>query len=328
MSLDVHTMLNQMIVSAPFLMLIAWGVEVAIGWPNWLYQRLKHPVAWIGTLITCLDNNLNRERASHRVRYLSGVVCSLFLIAIVTAAAWLIAQALPDTISGFAIEAIIASSLLASRSLFTHVHAVAAPLNIGDLEEARRAVAQIVGRDPEQLDNAGIARAGLESLAENASDGVIAPLFWGAIFGLPGIAAYKAINTLDSMIGHRDQRYLAFGGFAARLDDVTNFIPARLTSILFAIASFKPVIFGIVLRDAKHHSSLNAGWPEAAMAGALNVRLSGPRQYGTVQIDAPYLNQNAPDPDPAQLYRGLSLYVRALGLAALSLGIIVWVVSL
>lgn len=297
-------------------MALAWAAEASIGWPNWLYRRVRHPVVRIGGLISALESRLNLAKWSRTRRYVFGVVSSLITVGMAISLACLISLALPNTAIGVAAEAIIASSLLASRSLYTHVEAVAKPLIARDLTAARKSVSMIVGRDPEHLDEAGIARASLESLAENASDGVIAPLFWGVFFGLPGLAAYKAINTLDSMIGHKNERYGAYGGFAARLDDVANFVPARLTAALIALASFKPAAFKISLRDASQHRSLNAGWPEAAMAGALGVRLSGPRQYGDGLEQEPWLNPCATDPDAAALERGLGLYLRAMGLAA------------
>lgn len=297
-------------------MVLAWAAESSIGWPNWLHRRVRHPVVWLGGLISALESRLNLAKWSRTRRYLFGVVSSLITLSMAISLSGLISLALPNTAIGVAAEAIIASSLLASRSLYRHVEAVAKPLIARDLTAARKSVSMIVGRDPEHLDEAGIARASLESLAENASDGVIAPLFWGLFFGLPGLAAYKAINTLDSMIGHKNERYGAYGGFAARLDDVANFVPARLTAALIALASFKPAAFKISLRDASQHRSLNAGWPEGAMAGALGVRLSGPRQYGDGLEQEPWLNPRAADPDAAALERGLGLYLRAMGLAA------------
>jgi len=171
----------------------------------------------------------------------------------------------------------------------------------------------IVGRDPAGLDEAGIARAALESLAENASDGIVAPVFWGALFGLPGIIGYKAINTLDSMIGHRTARHEAFGWASARIDDVANAVPARLTGLLFALISARPNnAFACMFRDARHHRSINAGWPEAAMAGGLAVRLCGPRFYGGELADEPWLNEAARDPNAADITEGLRLYIRAM----------------
>ena len=294
------------------LMLGAWAIEAAVGWPNWLFARIRHPVVWLGWLISAFERALNRRRWPHRVRYVAGVATTMIVLITATGVAYLIAGATPNTVLGYAIDAIIASSLLASRSLYEHVAAVATALSAGELSRARTAVSKIVGRDPARLDGSGIARASLESLAENASDGVVAPLFWGTVFGLPGIAVYKAINTLDSMIGHKNERYAAFGGFAARLDDIANLVPARLTGLLFAAASLKRNAFAVMFRDAPCHRSPNAGWPEAAMAGGLGVRLSGPRAYGAEVTNEPWLNGGAGDPDAATLRRGLMVYVRAM----------------
>lgn len=301
------------------LMLLAWAIEVTLGWPEWVYKRIRHPVVWFGVLVSRFEQGLNQERWSHQSCYLAGTLAALLSIAIATGFAWAIAVMLPPTLWGVVFEALIASSLIASRSLHTHVAAVAKPLGAGDIETARTAVALIVGRDPSKLDEAGIARAGLESLAENTSDGIIAPLFWGVALGLPGLAAYKAINTLDSMIGHRNDRYAAFGGFAARLDDLANLIPARLTGVLFALASGKASAFRVMFRDARCHRSPNAGWPEAAMAGVLNVRLSGPRAYEADVKQEPWLNQGARDPTASDVARGLKHYRRTMVLAALLL---------
>ena len=300
-------------------MLTAWAIEAVVGWPDRLYRLVRHPVVWLGGLIRRLDNDLNRPNSPHGVRYLLGAVASLFTVALVTALALLVAHAFSDSWAGFAVQAALASSLLASRSLYQHVASVAAPLSEGDLPAARKAVSLIVGRDPAQLDEAGIARASIESLAENASDGVLAPLFWGVLFGLPGLAAYKAINTLDSVIGHRNDRHTAFGGFAARLDDIANIIPARLTGLLIAIASARPSALSVMIRDARRHRSPNAGWPEAAMAGALGVRLSGPRIYGDRRNEEPWLNPDTRDPGSADIRKALHLYLLALAGAALLL---------
>lgn len=294
------------------LTLAAWAIEAAFGWPGWLYRLVRHPVVWFGALIAFLETRLNRPALSHRLRYVLGAGASLLAISLATCLAFLIARVLAGSWAGFVIQAFIASSLLASRSLYQHVANVAAPLIAGDLPGARKAVSLIVGRDPARLDEAGVARASIESLAENASDGVTAPLLWGALFGLPGLAAYKAINTLDSVIGHRNSRYEAFGGFAARLDDLANLIPARLTGLVIGLASRRPASLNVMLREAQKHRSPNAGWPEAAMAGALSVRLSGPRTYGDRTSEEPWLNGAARDPDGSTVSRALHLYVRAL----------------
>ena len=292
-------------------MALALMIDAAIGWPAKVYARIGHPVTWIGRLIAALETRWNRGGVASR-RAL-GAACTFVVVGAATLPALVVQATLPDGIVGLALGAILAWPLIAARSLHDHVAAVARPLAAGDLEGARHAVSMIVGRDPTRLDQAGVARAGLESLAENASDGIVAPLFWGAILGLPGIAAYKAINTLDSMIGHRTTRYEDFGKVAARLDDLVNLIPARLTGLAFALVSARPgAALGAMWRDAGKHRSPNAGWPEAAMAGALDIRLSGPRAYGDTISPEPWVNEAAPDPVPQDMARGLALYVRAM----------------
>ena len=304
-------------------MLLAWALEAAAGWPESIYRRIRHPVVWIGWLVTRLDVALNRETFGDGWRTLAGALAASVVIFATWAVASAITALLPNGPPGIAVEALIAASLLASRSLYEHVSAVAKSLTADSIASAREAVAHIVGRDPDGLDEAGIARAALESLAENASDGVVAPLFWGVLLGLPGIAAYKAVNTLDSMIGHRNARYERFGKFAARLDDAANWLPARLTGGLFALAAGKRVNgWRVMWHDAGRHRSVNAGWPEAALAGALGVRLSGPRRYGVTVAAEPWLNAGAPDPDTSAMGTGLRLYVRAMLLAAVLLAVI------
>ena len=244
---------------------------------------------------------------------LAGGVTVTVVLGAVTLPAALVAAALPAGWAGLALAAALAWPWLAARALHEHVAAVARPLGQGDLAGARAAVSIIVGRDPARLDEGGVARAALESLAENASDGVVAPLFWGLVAGLPGLVAYKAINTLDSMIGHRNARHEDFGKVAARLDDLVNLVPARLTALLIALVSGRPLAaLRTALAEARNHRSPNAGWPEAAMAAALAVRLSGPRVYGTRVSPEPWLNGAAPDPDALALRRGLAVFVRAV----------------
>jgi adenosylcobinamide-phosphate synthase len=311
--------------SGASIMLIALAIDAVLGWPMVIHARIGHPVTWIGALISVLDRSFNREDASETTRRAAGVCVASAVIALVAAVGWTCVLILPGGWLGLVLAAVLAWPQVAARSMHDHVDAVAQPLIAGDLPAARQAVSMIVGRDPSELDAAGIARAATESLAENTSDGIVAPLFWGVIFGLPGIAAYKAINTLDSMIGHRTPRYEAFGWAAARIDDVANLIPARLTGLLFAIVSVRPRAALVTMwRDAGHHRSPNAGWPEAAMAGALGIRLSGPRIYDGQLSQEPWLNGGAPDPSAADLNRALALYRRAMlvlaaGLALLAL---------
>lgn len=307
------------------MMLVACLVDACLGWPGALHARIGHPVTWIGRLIALLDRRWNDGGRNRRLA--AGALVTILIVGLVAGLAWAVQHALPGGVVGVLVGGILAWPFLALRSMHDHVAAVAAPLRAGDLADARAAVAMIVGRDPAALDEAGIARAALESLAENSSDAIVAPVFWGVIGGLPGIAAYKAINTLDSMIGHRSDRYDAFGKFAARLDDLVNLVPARLTGLLFAAVSARPMTaLRRVTRDARHHRSPNAGWPEAALAAALGVRLSGPRNYGDRMAEEPWLNPGAPDPQAETLTRGLALYrhaMVALGILV-ALGALIW----
>ncbi|MBO1325724.1 adenosylcobinamide-phosphate synthase CbiB [Acetobacter sp. TBRC 12305] len=305
-------------------MLIALMLDAAFGWPNALYARIGHPVTWLGALIDAGDRRLNRADISYGSRRLAGIVLAGAVIALTVGLAFAISHLLPDNRAGVILTGILAWPLVAARSLHDHVAAVARPLAVGDLAGARRAVSMIVGRNPDLLDGPGIARAAAESLAENTSDGIVAPLIWGMLLGLPGIAAYKAINTMDSMIGHRTPRHEAFGWAAARIDDVANLVPARLTGLLFALASPRPAaVLRIMLRDAHAHRSPNAGWPESAFAGALGIRLSGPRTYAGRVAEEPWLNGEAPDPQPRDLARGLALYRRAMVMLAAVMAFII-----
>ncbi|MCV2882724.1 adenosylcobinamide-phosphate synthase CbiB [Actibacterium sp. XHP0104] len=306
----------------PAAMIIALALDALIGWPAPLYAHIGHPVTWLGALIARLEARNNHPDDSPAQQFGAGLTASLTVIAAASGTGLVLMTLLPGGWPGTILTGLLAWPLVAARSMYTHVADVARPLGAGDLPGARQAVSMIVGRDPAALDQAGVARAALESLAENSSDGIVAPLFWGAVAGLPGIAAYKAINTLDSMIGHRSDRYEYFGKAAARIDDAVNLIPARLTGLLFALASPRPLTaLRSILRDARHHRSPNAGWPEAAMAGALHLRLSGPRSYGDRVSPEPWVNADAPDPGPADLRRGLRLYLRMLVALAAVLGL-------
>lgn len=298
-------------------MAVAMAVDALSGWPSWLFARIGHPVTWLGRLISAIDAAWNRDSDPPAFRRAAGVAGALVVIALSVALGWMLQSLLPWGWIEIVLVGVLAWPLVALRSLHDHVAAVATPLHAGDIVAAREAVSRIVGRDPATLDEAGIARAAIESLAENASDGIVAPVFWGALFGLPGILGYKAINTLDSMIGHRSERHEAFGWAAARIDDVANFIPARLTGFLFVLlAARRSEALSCMTRDARRHRSPNAGWPEAAMAGALGVRLSGPRIYHGSATDEPWLNEGARDPLAADISQGLTIYRRAMLLLA------------
>jgi adenosylcobinamide-phosphate synthase len=294
-------------------MLVAMAVDAVLGWPGALFARIGHPVSWLGRLIDVLDERWNRPADTPATRRWAGVAVALIVTASAAGIGWLVQEAMPSGWRGALLLGVLAWPFVALRSLYAHVTAVRDALEAGDIDMARKAVSMIVGRDPAALEEAGIARAAIESLAENTSDGVVAPLFWGALLGLPGIAGYKAINTLDSMIGHRSERHEAFGWAAARIDDVANLIPARLTGFLFALTG--PALrdaLSCMVRDARHHRSPNAGWPEAALAGALGVRLCGPRSYDGEFADEPWLNGGGRDATAADISRALELYVRAM----------------
>lgn len=311
--------------SGAAIMLVAMAIDALIGWPARLYAVVGHPVTWIGALIAKLDAWLNIEETDPGKRRLAGIATAVIVIAIAADLAWMISWFLPEGWIGVLIGGVLAWPFIAIHSMHGHVRAVAQPLADGDLDGARGAVGMVVGRDPAQLDEPGVARATIESLAENTSDGIVAPVFWGTIFGLPGITAYKAINTLDSMLGHRSPRYEIFGWASARIDDVANLIPARLTGFLFAIVSpNRRAALGTMMRDARHHRSPNAGWPEAAMAGALDIRLSGPRVYADGVAEEPWVNGEAADPGPADIDRGLSLFRGALIALAVLVFIAAW----
>jgi adenosylcobinamide-phosphate synthase len=276
---------------------LALILERILGYPDGLFRRIGHPVTWIGWLIAELDRLWNRESDNFATRKRWGVMALMILLATTILASLAIEAALMALPLGYVLVVLAAASLPAQKSLETHVEAVAEALQIGGLEAGRKAVAMIVGRDPETLDEAAVCRAAIESLAENFSDGIVAPAFWTGIGGLAGGVAYKAANTADSMIGHRSSRHEAFGWAAARFDDLINLPASRLSGALFIAAAFftnsaspKKAVEA-VRRDAKHHRSPNAGWPEAAMAGALGIALAGPRSYGGQMIEAQFMGE-------------------------------------
>jgi adenosylcobinamide-phosphate synthase len=292
-------------------------IEAMAGYPDWLVQAIGHPVIWMGRLIGLLDATLNHDGGSHASRRAAGIGS----LCIVTGLAAIVAHVLERSLLwlplGFVFAAFPASTLLAQRSLHEHVERVAFALEREGLEAGRKAVSRIVGRDPRALDEAGVARAAIESLAENFSDGVVAPALWLAAGGTAGAAAYKAINTADSMIGHRTRRHRAFGWAAARLDDLVNLPASRLTALLLIAAA--ATTHGVsaaeawraVIRDASHHRSPNAGYPEAAMAGALGLALAGPRVYAGVEIDDAIMGRGRRDATAGDIRAALALFRRA-----------------
>ncbi|MFM9975791.1 MAG: adenosylcobinamide-phosphate synthase CbiB [Beijerinckiaceae bacterium] len=302
---------------ALFVLALALAIDAVTGDPDRIWRRYPHPVVWFGKAITWLDLRCNRETAGFMVRRTVGIVSLVGILILFAGSAWLMQRALMLLPLGWMVEALLASVLLAQRSLHDHVIRVARALATDGLEGGRKAVSMIVGRDPLSLDSSGVARAAIESTAENFSDGVVAPAFWFAVAGLPGLVAYKVVNTADSMIGHRNERHHAYGWAAARLDDGMNLLPARLSGILLACCA--PLVSGSSLkslsvmgRDAGLHRSPNAGWPEAAMAGALGLALAGPRRYGASILDDAFLNAEARrDANASDIIRALRVMIGA-----------------
>ncbi len=291
--------------------LTALALDAAFGWPTPVYRRIGHPVGLFARLIEFCEARWNRPERSFAARRALGVLTLLALLLVAAGPVWAIQHLLLTVFGtwGWIGVAIFAWPALAQRSLFEHVRAVSERLDGGDLPAARTAVGMIVGRDTAALDETGVARAAIESLAESFCDGVAAPLVWLLLLGLPGVWAYKAVNTADSLIGHREDRWRAFGWAAARFDDLVNLIPARLSGVLLCVAGGSG--WRILWRDAGKHASPNAGWPEAAMAGALGLRLAGPVVYDGVMHDKVWIGDGNSDAGGGDIDRALAVYVRA-----------------
>lgn len=300
----------------PVVLLLALLLDRLIGDPQWLWQHIPHPVALWGRMVSLAEKNGNRADFSSKKRFIYGWLAIMVLLAICAGIGLLLADICRHYgLAGLFAEAMIAALFLAQKSLADHVMAVHNALEKGGVIQGRSAVSMIVGRNPHALDKNDICRAAIESLAENSSDGIIAPAFWFMALGLPGLFAYKMLNTADSMIGYKNARYAAFGFAAARLDDVANYIPARLTGSLAVLAVFfmsgrvtAKRAWQIMLCDARYHCSPNAGWPESAFAGGLDIRLAGPRHYGTARVDEPFQNVGGKEPDSADILKALRLF--------------------
>lgn len=297
--------------------LTALLIEACCGYPKQLFGLIGHPISWMGRWLALLERKLNREQDAPALRTAMGCL-ALVLFLLSTVAVALTVASIPDVI-GFLIVALAAATLPAQRSLYRHVADVADALDADGLDAARGAVAHIVGRNPAFLDEAGVARASIESLAENFADGVVAPAFWIAVGGLPGGVFYKAVNTADSMIGHKSPRFLAFGWAAARLDDWVNLPASRLAALWIILAAplcraHAAEAIRTVIRDARRHRSPNAGWPEAAMAGALGLALNGPRVYGDTRVDDAFMGRGRSDANAADIRRALRIYRAACAL--------------
>ncbi len=318
------------------ILVLALALDAVVGDPDWLWRRLPHPVVLFGRMIGWLERALNRAAWSEAARRCAGILALVALLGMASAAGLGLHQICRALPFGLVLEVVLVAVLLAQNSLYVHVNRVARAFTTGGLEQARAAVSMVVGRDPATLDEAGVARAAIETTAENFSDGVVAPAFWYLVAGLPGMVAYKALNTADSMIGHKSPRYFAFGWGAARLDDLANLLPARLSGCFVIVASGlvggRPApALRAMITDARKHKSPNAGWPEAAMAGGLGLALAGPRTYAGVAVEDPWLNEaGRRAAAPADIDRALRVFVAACvvhatlvaGIAAV---VLVWV---
>jgi adenosylcobinamide-phosphate synthase len=297
----------------PWIVLGACLAEGATGYSRALHARVPHPVAWLAGLIAVFDRTLNRPGAPAVMRRAAGALTLALVAGLAGAVGFGLERALAGSLLGAFAIGLLGAFGIAARSLYDHVEAVRRALAQHDLAAAREAVGRIVGRDVSGLDAAGVSAAALESLAESTCDGVIAPVFWFLVGGLGGLFAYKAVNTADSLIGHKEAPYTDFGWASARADDLMNFIPARLSGALICLTFGRG--WRVMRKDARRHASPNAGWPEAAMAGALAVRLGGAVSYGGAPYERPFFGRG-PAPGPAELARGLRGYVELCAVLA------------
>jgi adenosylcobinamide-phosphate synthase len=315
------------------LLLVGLIIEAYLGDIKSPFKGLSHPVEIIGSFVDLLDRKLNRENRSARVRAIRGFLVVVLVVFLCFVTGWAIAWLTQNHTFGWVLELTLIVVLIAQKSLYTHVLAVSSALSdeaiaYSGLEVARSEVSKIVGRNTHSLDSHAISRAAIESCAESFCDGVIAPAFWYVLFGFPGLLVYKAVNTMDSMIGHKTQKYRAFGMTAARLDDILNLIPARLSGFFIVLAAFfaptaHPLkALATMLRDAGKHRSMNAGWPEAAMAGALDIALAGPRTYANRVANDPWIGTGTAQTTARDIHRSLYLFVVACLINA------VWITAL
>lgn len=305
--------------SLPTALILVIGMlfDALIGDPRAIYRVIPHPVVLIGKPISFLDRRLNRAERGERALLVRGAMTVVIVVGLATAVGYGLSRLFQAPVWGWMVEAVLVGILLAGRSLHDHVRRVAKGLRQDGLEGGRREIAHIVSRDPRSLDRHGVARSAIESLSENFSDGVVAPLFFYLIFGLPGLLAYKAVNTLDSMIAYKTAKYKSFGFAAAKLDDLANWLPARISGGVVCLAAcFTPTAYPIgaarvMLRDAGKHKSPNGGWPEAAFAGALNIALGGPRTYPGGEVVGVWIGDGRARLEPRDIDRSRALYIVA-----------------
>lgn len=299
--------------SAMGAVLVAMFLDALFGEPKILWRRAGHPIVWLGKFAERIETVFNKGDQ----RIVRGAFSWLRVVSTATLIGFLLQIVCSWFAYGWIVVGFIGSIGLAARSLDQHVRAVADGLD-QTIEEGRNAVSKIVGRDPESLDQDGIARAAIESLAENSSDGFVAPIFWFALFGLPGLFAYKSINTLDSMWGHRNPEFEKFGKVSARVDDVVNWLPARLTAfwVSFVMGTFSPL--AAAFRDGPKHRSINAGWPEAAFACALGLSLAGPRAYGGEIVNDAEMGTGSRNASSSHIRAALRIFWFLWGAAAMT----------
>lgn len=296
---------------------LACLIEKYVGYPKGLFKTFGHPVQWMGALISWLDAKLNTKPDDEIEGLMRGGLALVLIVAATAFPAYMLQDFLGDFTGGWIINAVIATAFIAQKSMRYHVVEVEHALS-SSIAEGRTSVTKIVGRNTKNLDESDVTKAALESLAENTADGIVAPVFWYALLGLPGLVAYKAINTADSMIGHKSERHLFFGFCAAKLDDLVNLPASRLTAIFFAGAAAissrergRNALF-TAWADASKHRSPNAGWPEAAMAGALGLRFGGPRNYEDGVVALPWMGDGREHMTRADISAGLEIYDRSL----------------
>lgn len=303
-----------------FILLLALLIDRIFGDPQLIWRKIPHPIALFGTAINFFETRFNRQSMTPFQRKFYGCLTIATLLVIVFFIGFVFnILCLRLGFFGTILEAAIASIFLAQKSLVDHVLQVADAFRQRSLVKARNAVAMIVGRETDCLDENGVCRAAIESLAENSSDGVVAPAFWFLVLGLPGLFCYKMLNTADSMIGYKNNRYRDFGWGAARFDDVANYVPARLTAgmIIVALRLFNSYVaakqaISVIKHDARFHRSPNAGFPECAFAGGLDIQLSGPRIYGGERVEEPFQNAGGKPPCPDDISRAIRLFRQSM----------------
>ena len=306
---------NLSILISNFSLILGWFLDRLLGDP----ASLPHPVVLFGKMIAKGERRLNRGK----FRVFKGALLAISLISVVVLATWAL-MLIADDINiyiGMAVRAILVFYCLAGTTLIREVRQVFYAID-RSLDEGRRQVSRIVGRDTSELTDEEVRKAALETLAENLSDGVIAPLFWFAVGGVPAMMGYKMVNTLDSMIAYHSPRYLKFGKVAARIDDIANYIPARLTALLMLIAANRLSLIKFVMKYGPCHASPNSGWPEAALAGILGCRFGGPHKYFGETFDKPYIG----DKDKSLTREDMEKAVRINRIAeAISIALVIFI---